>query len=360
MESDAPAEAAPTLSRLTEESPPCTVNVTLRSTYEDDSDDAALVQYGRDPSGSSFHPCMPPRTLAALPGMLGDPLLEGGAALRPPPSIPAPDAPSPARRWATVACLAAAVKAAAGTLGVLIWRDDPALWLMVPPHALSIIACGLITSIWLLHPELRSTHTTHLIFLSLAQIWFSSAWIAFAFTQAPICPRAYHSGRASRSPVVGRRMHRDSRPRRCASGVRSLRPAGSPRGYGPRRSPSTGYCCCSTSAPPRAHATGIASCDHAPPPCGYFFTCRLPSQALTSRAPHVAARCSTLPPCTCRAHDARARRRRAVLPASVRLLHRSLAPRIAPGSAPPRGPPSRMGRVSRTLSFSARTNATAS
>ncbi len=315
MESDAPAEAAPTLSRLTEESPPCTVNVTLRSTYGDDSEDAALVQYGRDPSGSSFHPCMPPRTLAALPGMLDDPLLEDGAAHRPPPSIPAPDAPSSARRWATVACLAAAVKAAAGTLGVLIWRDDPALWLMVPPHALSIIACGLITSIWLLHPELRSTHTTHLIFLSLAQIWFSSAWIAFAFTQAPICPRAHRPARASRSPVVGRRMYRGPRPRRCASGVRLPRPAGSPHGCGPQRSPSTGYYCCSTSAPLRARATGIASHDHAPPPRRPYVIGRLPAQAFTSRPPHVATRRPTLTPRTRCAHHARTRRRRPVLPA---------------------------------------------
>ena len=59
-------------------------------------------------------------------------------------------------------------------------RKEPWVWLWVLPNALSILGSSVIIACWLSFPELRSAHTGQMVFLSVADVFYSCAWIVYA------------------------------------------------------------------------------------------------------------------------------------------------------------------------------------
>jgi hypothetical protein len=170
----------------------CTHDLTLRSTEDDEEAPAPAVGTLAHFGGRSFHhtsAVTTAATLPALPGVPGmhapllphaDPLATTAGGMLPPLEGMPPRAERP---WGVLAWLICAVLVYAIVLTVLGVESNSAYWLAVPMHALSLVCCAGLVSFWLSHPELQSTHTGHVVFLSIAQVWFSSTWLIFAISR---------------------------------------------------------------------------------------------------------------------------------------------------------------------------------
>ena len=79
------------------------------------------------------------------------------------------------RCWAYLLALSLGVAAL-----LVLDRKEPWVWLWVLPNALSILGSSVIIACWLAFPELRSAHTGQMVFLSVADVFYSCAWIVYA------------------------------------------------------------------------------------------------------------------------------------------------------------------------------------
>ena len=134
----------------------------------------------------SFHP----KSVRIRDDSLEEPLVDGDA-LEAPPEPPAappaaaeePDAdPSPvsASRLLLFLTLCPVLIAALVAALLVLDRKEPWVWLWVLPNALSILGSSVIIACWLAFPELRSAHTGQMVFLSVADVFYSCAWIVYA------------------------------------------------------------------------------------------------------------------------------------------------------------------------------------
>ena len=137
----------------------------------------------------SFHP----KSVRIRDDSLEEPLVDGDA-LEAPPEPPAaasapaaaeePDAdvasPVSASRLLLFLTLCPVLIAALVAALLVLDRKEPWVWLWVLPNALSILGSSVIIACWLAFPELRSAHTGQMVFLSVADVFYSCAWIVYA------------------------------------------------------------------------------------------------------------------------------------------------------------------------------------
>ena len=135
----------------------------------------------------SFHP----KSVRIRDDSLEEPLVDGDA-LEAPPEPPAappaaaeePDAdvasPVSASRLILFLTLCPVLIAALVAALLVLDRKEPWVWLWVLPNALSILGSSVIIACWLAFPELRSAHTGQMVFLSVADVFYSCAWIVYA------------------------------------------------------------------------------------------------------------------------------------------------------------------------------------
>ena len=131
----------------------------------------------------SFHP----KSVRIRDDSLEEPLVDDDA-LEAPPEPPAaaeePDAdvasPVSASRLLLFLTLCPVLIAALVAALLVLDRKEPWVWLWVLPNALSILGSSVIIACWLAFPELRSAHTGQMVFLSVADVFYSCAWIVYA------------------------------------------------------------------------------------------------------------------------------------------------------------------------------------
>ena len=136
----------------------------------------------------SFHP----KSVRIRDDSLEEPLVDGDALEAPPePPTAAPAAaeehadadvasPVSASRLLLFLTLCPVLIAALVAALLVLDRKEPWVWLWVLPNALSILGSSVIIACWLAFPELRSAHTGQMVFLSVADVFYSCAWIVYA------------------------------------------------------------------------------------------------------------------------------------------------------------------------------------